>query len=158
MRLQLPYAFHEPCDLSAPKVMNAGNAALYNSREFNKIRLDSPSAFLVVTTSASGKSIIRMKGTFHAKKCRKVGEPEYLFRNFSYIHQFGTSLRCTLAEHNFTLRIGYTRRSQPDIRRTHALILHLHFVVENGVREHDLELASCEVASRTGKTPVSERQ
>ena len=29
-------------------------------------------------------------------------------------------------------------------------------VVENGVREHDLELASCEVASRM--TPVSERQ
>ena len=26
------------------------------------------------------------------------------------------------------------------------------------MREHDLELASCEVASRTGMTPVSERQ
>ena len=98
-----------------------------------------------------------MKGTFHAKN--EVGELEYLFRNFSYIHQFGTYLRCTLAEHNFTLRIGHsTRRCQPDIRWPHALILHLHVVVENDVREHDPELASCEVASRTGMMPVSKRQ
>ena len=99
-----------------------------------------------------------MKGTFYAKKCRKVGPPDYLFKKYSYTHQFRTSLHCTLAEHNFTLRIGYTRRCQPDIGRPHALILQLHVVVENGVREHDLELATCEVASRTGMMPVSEKQ
>ena len=66
--------------------------------------------------------------------------------------------RCTLAEHNFTLRSGYTRRYQPDIRWPHTLILHLHFVVENGVREHDLEFATCEEALRTGMMPVSKKQ
>lgn len=76
----------------------------------------------------------------------------------TYIHQFRTSLRCTFAEHNFALRIGHTPRCQPDIRGPHALILHLHVVVENGMREHDLELASCEVASRTRMTPVSESE
>ena len=110
-------------------------------------------------TSAPEKSITRMKGTFQAEKCRKVGEPEYLFKNF---HIYISSERLYVARlRNITLPFGlgkYTRRSQPDIRWPHALILHLHFVVENGVREHDIELASCKVASGTSMTPVSERK
>ena len=86
---------------------------------------------------------------------RKVGEA---CRKVSCIQQLGTSLRSTFTEHNFSLRIGYTPRSRPDIRGPHALTLHLHVVVENNVREHDLEPASCEVASRTRMTPVSKRQ
>ena len=98
------------------------------------------------------------RGDSKQKIERIVGEPEYLVGKVSSIHRFGTSLRWTFTQHNFTLRIGYTPRCQPDIRWPHALILHLYVVVENGGREHDLKLASYEVASRTGMTPVSERQ
>ena len=96
-----------------------------------------------------------MKGTFHAKE--KLAS-QSAYSEYIYIHQSRMLLHCTLAEYNFTLQIRYTRRCQPDIRWPHALILHLHVVVENSVREHDLELASYEVASRTGMTPISERQ
>ena len=141
--------------------MNTENAALYtiheSSTKFGLIHLRHSLRGAVVTIFISEESIIRMKAHF-TQKNRKVGEPEHLFRKVSHIHQFGTSLRCTLAEHNSTLRIGYTRRCQQDIRWPHALIFHLHLVVENGVHEHDLELASCEIPSRTGMTPVSQRQ
>ena len=43
MRLRLRYASHEPCDVSAPKVMNTDNAALYpiygSSTKFGLIHL-----------------------------------------------------------------------------------------------------------------------
>ena len=90
VRFRLRYArvvFHEPCDVSAPKVMNTENAALSTIHE-------SPTKYgyslrgVVVTISASQKSIIRMNGTLHAKK---VGEPEYLFKKVTYIHHVSTA-------------------------------------------------------------------
>ena len=109
-----------------------------------------------MTISASEKSIKEM--TIPRRKIKK----SWRARVFIQKSVINTSVRNVsmlhAAEHNFTLPIGYARRCQPDIRWPHALILHLHLVVEKGVSEHDLELASCEVASRTGMTPVSERQ
>ena len=62
------------------------------------------------------------------------------------------------AEYNFTLGIWYAQQCQPDIRVLDTLILHLYDVVESSVCEHYLELASCEVPSRTGIMPLSKRQ
>ena len=68
------------------------------------------------------------------------------------------TLPCTSAKHNLSLPIGYTGRCKPQIRRPHTLILHLHVVIENCVRKHDLELASSKEASGTGTASMSEQQ
>jgi len=83
---------------------------------------------------------------------RKVGKPEYLFRKVSYI-----SSECLYVPRFRNIALGiHDDANQTSGLRGRTPILHLHVVVENNVRKHDLELASSEVASRM--TPASERQ
>jgi len=103
---------------------------------------------------------MKMKGTFHAKRWReKLASQSTCSEKF---HTYSGSERLYVARlRNITLPFGlgiHDDANQTSGGRMYALILHLNVVVEYSVREHDLELASCEVTSRTGMTPVSERQ
>ena len=72
---------------------------MYNPQVFNKIRLDSPLASLVV-----GKSIIRMEGTFHVKNEEKLASKSIDSENF---HIYIGSERLYIAHlQNITLPFG----------------------------------------------------